>query len=95
MHTLSVPSMRTSQVMLGAALLLLCGVLTPSLAQQEPNVSSTRVNCRVYAPECDHLCPVSTCSKNKTLYIQVSPPDLRVVQYGQLCLSRFLMNSVA
>ena len=58
-------------MMFGAALLLFCGVMVPSLAQQEPNVSSERVNCTQYASQCAHLCPVSTCSKNKTLYIQV------------------------
>ena len=63
--------MCTSQVMFGATLLVLCAVLLPSLAQYEPNVSSARVNCTMYASHCAQLCPVSTCSKNKTLYIQV------------------------
>lgn len=81
--------MRTNQVMFGEALLLLCAVLMPSLAQQEPNVSSERVNCTGYASHCAQLCPVSTCSKNKTLYIQV-----RVIQCSQLFQSYYTVYHI-
>ena len=71
-YVYSVSSMHTSP---GVVLLLLsvgCALLVPCLAQ-EANVSSSRVDCAFYTPECSDLCPEVCPSKTETLYIQVRP----------------------